>query len=199
MHHVSSQQPIDRRSGQKFHFQTSIIPPRQARFALPTDDVRLDSNSVPRLQIRDVLMRLQDHSRRLMPEDVVVGHDHRTDRARMPEMHVRAADAGAFDADDDMTWLEVLLERLEGLVRVCDPEVVLGVGIDADVGLRGDCLGRCCGHGDLRADGEGTRQGEKDFQENQRLLNEWYKLLYEKLLKSLRWVGSSWPSSPDID
>lgn len=65
----------------------------------------------------------------------------------MPEVHVRAADTRALNPDDDVAGLEVLFERLEGLVRIGDPEVVFGIGVDADIGLGGDGLGGGRGHG----------------------------------------------------
>jgi hypothetical protein len=94
-----------------------------------------------------------------MAQNVVALDDHRTDAASMPEMNIGTtplsanglkeagsiyegylpADTSASDSDADLAMLQIRA-GLDGFSRglgVSDPEVMVGVGVDANVGLEG--------------------------------------------------------------
>ena len=69
--------------------------------------------------------------------------DHGANAACMPEMDVRAADTGAADADGDFAFFEIFpnFDGFEAGLRFANPQLVVGVCKDADVGLGNGCCG----------------------------------------------------------
>lgn len=61
----------------------------------------------------------------------------------MPEMNVTSADTGAFDIDQNLARLQVSssLHFLQTGLRLCNPEIMRGVGVNTNVCLGGLDLG----------------------------------------------------------
>lgn len=70
---------------------------------------------------------------------MVPAHYHcRSYAACVPEVDVAAADARGFDPNVDFAWSEIgaMVGFLCCRLCLCDPQVVFGVRVDADVGFR---------------------------------------------------------------
>jgi hypothetical protein len=90
-----------------------------------------------------------------VPENVLAFDDHGTNAAGMPEVDIGAemsisialkhvkfvlhlpANSGALDCDCDLAWLEARARQdiFGGGLCFGNPEIMLGVGVDSDVGL----------------------------------------------------------------
>jgi hypothetical protein len=68
---------------------------------------------------------------------VVAFNDHRSYTASVPEVYIAAADASAFDTNVYFAFFEVfgILDVLECRAGFCDPQLMLRVCIDTDVGF----------------------------------------------------------------
>jgi hypothetical protein len=66
----------------------------------------------------------------------------------MPEVNVTAADTSALDVEQNLALLEVTaaLDLVESRLRLCHPQVVGWVCVDANVGLGRLDLCHCCAH-----------------------------------------------------
>nr|POE79861.1 hypothetical protein CFP56_07927 [Quercus suber] len=121
---IAAQQAGDGRRGAELHLLAAVVLAEQAGLALVADDVGLDGDTVADLVRPDRGVLGDDDAGGLVAKDVLALDDHGADAAGMPEF-------GA------------LLDVLAVWQRVGDPQIVVGVGVDADVGLGGEGLG--CG------------------------------------------------------
>lgn len=85
---ITSQQPIDRWSGEEAHVQTAIVATRKAGLAGVADDIRFDGDAVSDLQVFDRRMLGDDDAGGFVAQNVIVCDDHGTDAPGVPEMDV---------------------------------------------------------------------------------------------------------------
>ena len=74
----------------------------------------------------------------LVAEDVVGFDDHGANGASVPEMNIGAAYACTADTDVDFAMFETFagLDVVEGRAGVSDPEIMFGIRVYANIGLR---------------------------------------------------------------
>lgn len=118
-----------------------------AQEALLAGDAGLDGDPVAGLQARHAVAAPDDDAGGLVAEDAVALEDERADAARLPEVHVRAADPGRLDVQQHLAGARGVHGGLGGL------EVVVCGRLEGGVGQRRldylaafHAAGSICGH-----------------------------------------------------
>jgi hypothetical protein len=134
---VSAEHARDRRGRQELDGLATIISASKARFAGTAGNVGFDGDSVANLEMADRRVHGNNLAGRLVTQDVVSLDNHGTDAASMPEVDIGTADTGASNSNTNLALLQVragLDSFGRGLSR-SNPEVMIGVGINANIGL----------------------------------------------------------------
>ena len=82
--------------------RTQVVVPSGAEEAGRAGDEGFDGDAVARAEGRDGAAAAQDDARGLVPEGVGAADKEVADAAGVPEVHVRTADAGCLDVEEDV-------------------------------------------------------------------------------------------------
>lgn len=102
MDFIPLQRPVVRIDTGEAHLVAQVVLARAAQKTRVARHAGLDGDPVAGREPRDPVAAPDDHAGALVAEDGVAGDDERADAARLPEVHVGAADARRLDVHEDL-------------------------------------------------------------------------------------------------